>query len=326
MRGLAEDLAAGLAASGWDVQLLTRRVAAPRGRLPALAADLQDGFRAGRRARGAVLNLHVGGPRRMAPMLIAARLAGCRRVIVTLHGAGSRVRWPRHRRLVARLAHALVVPSAGAGRLNRDAGLAPPRLVVRPHGIVPLPSVPRAEARRRLGLPEDAFVVAFAARFVPEKGLSTLIEALAALPGALLVAAGDGPARASLEGAAARALPGRHLFTGWLDRDGMASLLAAADVLAVPSARESFGTTAVEAALAGCPVVASDLPAIREATADGEAALLVPPGDPAALRSALLRLRDDPALRARLAAAARDAARDFSLEAMVRGYAALLTS
>jgi glycosyltransferase involved in cell wall biosynthesis len=260
----------------------------------------------------------------MAPMLIGARLAGCRRVTVTLHGTGSRVRWPLHRRLVARLAGAIVVPSAGAARLHRQGGLRAARLTVVPNGVPSLPAAARADARERFGLAPDAFVVAFAARLVSEKGLATLIEALAALPGTALLVAGDGPAREGLERAAAGCLPGRHVFSGWLDRAGIAGVLAAADVLAVPSERESFGLTVVEAALAGCPVVASDLPVIREVTAGGTTALLVPARDPAALGTALARLRDDASLRARFADAARVLAlEERSLDSMVERYAAM---
>ncbi|MFS0706428.1 glycosyltransferase, partial [Cellulomonas sp. 179-A 9B4 NHS] len=92
-------------------------------------------------------------------------------------------------------------------------------------------------------------------------------------------------------------------------------LLAEADVVLVPSRVEPFGNTAVEAMLAGRAVVASRVQGLAEILRDGETGLLVPPGDAAALADALARLDGDPALRARLAAAARaDALTRFSPE------------
>ncbi len=92
-------------------------------------------------------------------------------------------------------------------------------------------------------------------------------------------------------------------------------LLAEADVVLVPSRVEPFGNTAVEAMLAARAVVASRVQGLAEIVRDGETGLLVPPGDAAALADALGRLAEDPALRARLATAARaDAVARFSTE------------
>lgn len=92
-------------------------------------------------------------------------------------------------------------------------------------------------------------------------------------------------------------------------------VLADADVVLVPSRVEPFGNTAVEAMLAGRPVVASDVQGLAEIVRDGSTGLLVPPGDPSALADAIVLLAEDPALRSRLAAAARaDARLRFSPE------------
>ncbi|HKA88667.1 MAG TPA: glycosyltransferase family 4 protein [Haliangiales bacterium] len=175
--------------------------------------------------------------------------------------------------------------------------------VVCPMGVVPPAPMDRAEARRRLGL-DGRPVVAFLGRLVPIKGIDLLARAAAGLD-AWLAVAGDGPLRP--EGPHVRRLGelrGR-------DRD---ALFAAADVLAVPSRPlpngrgEGAPQVVLEALAAGVPLVASDLPGVRELAAD--AAVLVPPGDAgalaAALRGALVAPPDAAAARRRAAAYAWD--------------------
>nr|WP_246215024.1 glycosyltransferase family 4 protein [Modestobacter muralis] len=89
--------------------------------------------------------------------------------------------------------------------------------------------------------------------------------------------------------------------------------LAQADVVLVPSRAEPFGNTAVEAQLAGRPVVVSAVQGLREIVTDGETGLLVTPGDPADLARAVGSLLDDAGLARSLAAAGRESAlRRFS--------------
>jgi glycosyltransferase involved in cell wall biosynthesis len=94
------------------------------------------------------------------------------------------------------------------------------------------------------------------------------------------------------------------------------AVLDRADIVLVPSRVEPFGNTAVEAQLAQRPLIASRTQGLREIVEDGVTGLLVEPGDPAALASAIERLLDDPALAHRLATAARsEALRRFSTAA-----------
>jgi len=86
----------------------------------------------------------------------------------------------------------------------------------------------------------------------------------------------------------------------------VAACLAAADVVALPSRQEGLGVAALEAMAAGRPVVASRVGGLAEAIVPEETGLLVPPGDPMALATALARLARDPGLRARLGAAGRE--------------------
>lgn len=170
---------------------------------------------------------------------------------------------------------------------------------------VPEPA-PRGEARKALGLPADAFVIALLGRIADWKGQDVLARALARADliddiEAVGLIAGDGygdpvPER---ELAALRDTLGlgeRLATPGFIDPD---LAFGAADVVAVPSTRpDPFPNSALEAAAAGLPIVAASHGGLPEIVRDGETGLLVTPGDPAALARALRSLADDPQRRA----------------------------
>ena len=108
---------------------------------------------------------------------------------------------------------------------------------------------------------------------------------------------------------------------GCLTRAEMARRLGSAAIFAAPARYEPFGLAVLEAAAAGCALVLGDIPSLRENWSG--AALFVGPEDPAALRTAINALIVDPKQRTRLAAAARDRARRFTLDRMAQAYAAL---
>ncbi|HEV8324133.1 MAG TPA: glycosyltransferase family 4 protein [Myxococcota bacterium] len=272
--------------------------------LPALVAAMSGAaVRAARRFRPDVVASHWVGPATLAGQL-AAKACGARHVAV-LHSEGPKRAW-----LAAALADRVVAVSAAAGSA----------CAVVPLGVDVGPLPARDEARAALGVGDGAYVVLALGRLVPVKGFDVL---LAAAPrGTVVRLAGDGPARAALELAAgaarARGVDARLVGTVLGARKG--ALLAAADVLAVPSRVETlFGGGAPpwlarteglpivvrEGQAAGLPVVASAVGGIPAAVSHGGDAWLVPPGDAGALRDALVALRDDPARRARLAAGAR---------------------
>lgn len=168
----------------------------------------------------------------------------------------------------------------------------------------------RDVVRKEFGIPADAPVAVSIGRLEPEKGHPTLIEAWPLVhhhfPQARLLIAGEGSERDRLEGLAAAHLRSELCcdsvaFLG--RRDDIPAVLAAADVVAMPSYREAQGIAILEALAADRPVVASNVGGIPEMIRSGENGLLVPSHDPSALASAIALLFRDRALAQRLAAA-----------------------
>jgi glycosyltransferase involved in cell wall biosynthesis len=165
----------------------------------------------------------------------------------------------------------------------------------------------RDRERARLGL--DGFAILYMGRLSREKGADLL---LAALPdGATLLIAGDGPERATLERAAGE----RVRFLGEVRGAARRELLAAADVLAVPSREDGAPTVIREAQAAGLAVIATRVGGVPELIADGETGLVCDP-DPSGIRTALVRLADDSHLRKKLAAAGSRIARTYDWSAV----------
>ena len=150
------------------------------------------------------------------------------------------------------------------------------------------------------GLPETPFLL-YVGDLSPKKDLAPLVAAFAEtdVPGRLVLAGRRRDGYPELDAALAAAGERVVLLEGPSDGtvDG---LLRAATALLLPSRYEGFAFTPLEAMGRGCPVVASDIPAVREISGDG--ALLVPPGDRRAWRDAIARVAGDEALRADLRA------------------------
>ena len=135
--------------------------------------------------------------------------------------------------------------------------------------------------------PTTGPTICFVGRHEPRKGLEVLLEALTLLPPAVqLWVAGDGAQTRELHEATAG--DPRVIWLGRVNDAGKARRLRGADVFCAPSlGGESFGVVLLEAMAAGVPVVASDLTGYRAVARSGVDALLVPPGDAAALAEAL---------------------------------------
>lgn len=137
-----------------------------------------------------------------------------------------------------------------------------------------------------------------------DKGFDVLIKALARLPAANLIIAGDGPEKDKLASLAGTLDVGARVhFLGW--RDDTGALFRACDLFVCPSRREPLGNVVLEAWSAGCPVLATDTAGPHELIGPGADGLLVPCGDPAALAAYAALLLAEPARAAALAAAGR---------------------
>lgn len=191
---------------------------------------------------------------------------------------------------------------------RRRAGYAelPSRII--PPGVDTLTFSPSAQARRRIradrGWDDRIPVVGFAGRFVPEKGLSVLAEALRRVTTpwrALFV--GGGPERPVLQ-ALSDAYPGRVSIAAGVPHEEMPAHFNAMDVLCAPSQsttrwREQFGRMLIEAMACGVPVLASDSGEIPHVI--GDAGILLPERDASGWAAALGRVLPDAALRRDLA-------------------------
>jgi glycosyltransferase involved in cell wall biosynthesis len=193
-----------------------------------------------------------------------------------------------------------------------------------PAPFAPIPPETIATLRRQLGLTDGPVLGTFS-RLAPWKSQHVLLDALVRLPGAQALVVGDALfgeqdyARALHRRAAALGIAERVHFLGF--RDDIPALMRLVDVVVHTSvAPEPFGRVLVEGMLACRPVVATRAGGAREIIDDGVTGLLLPPGDAAALSSALAALLADRERARALAARGRGAAvRRFSRHAMLNG-------
>ena len=162
--------------------------------------------------------------------------------------------------------------------------------------------------------------VLFVGRHEDRKGLAVLLQALDALPPDVRIwVGGEGPQTAELKAAVGD--DERVEWLGRIDDEEKCRRLRAADVFCAPSLHgESFGVVLLEAMAAGVPIVASDLPGYAKVGRQGREALLVPPGDAAALGSAITRVLRDSAYAARLVDHGRARADELSMDRLAEIY------
>ncbi|NTX34668.1 glycosyltransferase family 4 protein [Myxococcus sp. CA033] len=187
----------------------------------------------------------------------------------------------------------------------------------------------RAEARRALGVSADEVLIGFVGALKPEKGAFRLAEALNQAmplrPGLRALWVGEEAAHPRLRAALAPEFHHRHLLRGWTS--DMRSLYAAMDVATMPSEwMEPFGRVSIEAQACGVPVLASRIGGLPETLREGETGGLVPPGDVAAWREALLNMADmAPARRRAMGeAGARFVRERFAAERIVEEFLSML--
>ncbi len=263
---------------------------------------------------------------------LAGRLTGVP-VVCTLHGrvdvdhrdpylAAKRRILDRRRNRVVFVSDTLRRWYAGAAPLRRA-----PTLVVH-NGIDTREFAPgRSGAlRAELGMAEGELLLGAVGNIRPAKDYSTLLRAAALLRDAgapvrfVVVGAGGNELQRRLEEErAALGLERQVVLAGF--REDITAVLRGLDGYVSSSSSEGFSLTTVQAMACGLPVLATRCGGPEEIVDDGLTGLLVPPGSPEALAYGVMRLAADPALRARLGRAAREAAETrFALEKMVAGY------
>jgi glycosyltransferase involved in cell wall biosynthesis len=317
-------LAADLRAAGIEVQVrpmavLRRQHAHPRG-LAALTAQAgRDAVAVSRLARERNVVLVHSNTSVVLGGAAAAALARVPHVwhVREIYDRFARI-WPGYRRL---LGTARALPCASGATAAQFGASRRTRIIY--DGLWGDPHrSERSAARAELGLQPDVPTLAVLGRISDWKGQDTLVRALAEPPlrqrGAVALLAGEVWPGAEHRGhdlaelARRLGVSERVRMLGF--RDDVETVLGAADLIAVPStAPDPLPGAAIEAAAAGCAVIASADGGLPEILRDGETGQLVRPGDPVALASTAAELLDDPVARARLgAAAARDVRTRFA--------------
>ena len=240
-----------------------------------------------------------------------------------LVSGGRRAGVAKQRRLLARearvwrLADAYVTTTRGLGSELAARFGARPRIEVVPNGV-------RLAAGRRFDPPErrPTPVLVYAGHLYPWKGVDLLVSAVAHLPDVRAVIVGGHPAEADLDRlrrlTERLGVQDRVDFTGLVACADVPALLAHASVLVLPTtatpsaSRYTSPLKLFEYLATGRPIVASDLPAIREILTDGANAVLVPPSDERGLADGIRRVLDDRDLAVRIAEAAFDQAAAYA--------------
>jgi glycosyltransferase involved in cell wall biosynthesis len=238
----------------------------------------------------------------------------------------TRWHWAIKRRVSAQSSRVVANSHMGAQYACRQMGLPEQAISVVHNGVQQVPSsgTSAGEHRARLGTGPGELLILFVGRLVDHKDLPTLLRATARLRDrscpARIVIAGDGPLRAEIEGLIAKlALRDRVCMLG--QRDDIPDLIAAADVVVLPSVREGLSNVILEGMMGGKPVVASRAGGNIELVEHDRSGLLFDVGDDAALAEAFVRLAQDSSLRKRLGDGARSRAHShFSIPSMVRAY------
>jgi glycosyltransferase involved in cell wall biosynthesis len=325
-------LADGLSKHGWSVRVFMPQEAASRG---CSSPGLRNFRLAFDTFRGIVSSaedwnvVHANQPHlQSASALLAARIVGAR-FVVTYHSdlppAGRRVSG-----LVLRLSHRVLLRNADAvvfvSQATRHAAGRPSDSVVRvglDFGLVDS-AVARAPPR-----PNDSFRFVFVGRQTRSKGFFDLLQVVKELARDpwirpfRFVLVGEVPAEEkSARDRGVRELGGFVEDAGVvLGPEPVLSILASCHALVLPSYREGLPLVVLEAMATGCVPIASDVGGIPEAVADGVTGIVVPPGNVAALKAAIMRLLGSRELTESLSLATRRAAQEtFSLDRTIEGY------
>ncbi|MBI1299302.1 glycosyltransferase [bacterium] len=274
--------------------------------------------------------VHTHNPKPGLLGQLAARMAGVPIVINTLHGFYFHDHMPPRRRrfyittekIAARCSDIILSQNSEDIQTAIAEGICRPEQIkqlgngidVRRFDRGQLNAAKLAEKRLHLGIPKDARLVGFVGRLVAEKGLPELLEAArivhSQMPTTRFLIVGpidrEKPDALTPEIAAQYGLSHACIFTGI--RQDMPDLYALMDLFVLPSHREGFPRSPMEASSMGVPCVVTDIRGCREAVTHGENGLLTPLGDVQSLADAMLTILRNPELAAKMSAAGRQMA------------------
>jgi glycosyltransferase involved in cell wall biosynthesis len=246
-----------------------------------------------------------------------------------------RLAWP----LLFRLADQVIVPSSGTRELMRSLGLPDDRITLTPYVVdndwwlAQSAGVDRAAVRASWGASADDTVILFCAKLQPWKRPSDLLRAFAKtkMERGLLVFAGDGPLRSSLQAEAdALGVGARVRFLGFANQTQLPAIYTSADLMVLPSMYDAFGVVVNEAMLCGCPVAASDhVGAARDLIEHGRTGFVYSCGDIDALAAVLRQAAENRGRLSEMGVAARARMESWSprqnidaaVDAIARGVA-----
>ena len=286
-----------------------------------------------RRERVGILHTHLFEP--SAVGLLAGVLAGTRGRVMTRHYSNYHTRigkkWHvRVDQLCNRMSHAVIAVSQHtADHIVHEEAAPAEKVHVALNGIdfsrVKVSDRDAPARLRREWCPDGGHLLVVPGRLHPEKGHTYLFQALStirrqvACP-VVVVVAGAGPFESAYR-EEVRSLGCEEIvrFLGF--RRDISDVIAAADLVVLPSVAEAFGLVVAEALCLGTPIVATHVGGIPEIVEDGIDGVLVPPADSKALADAIVRVLGDPERRRLMVSAGRERVRDrFGFEKMMRAY------
>ena len=260
-----------------------------------------------------VINIHGHTPTFSDMLLLKSKLAG-KRVVYVVHCLVDYYFKPlvtlynsTFNNVLLRLADAVVVTSESYYKILPKCS----RKYVVPWGV----DMDKFSGNRTM---HDGYRLLFVGQMRPYKGLDVFLQAVNGLDAEVSVV-GEGPYKNRYERYAQKLGLRNVLFHGNVSDDKLKQMYLGSDVLVLPSVgmNEAFGLVTLEAASAGCAVVASDLPGVRDIVK--EFGLLVKPNDPRRLRDALLTLGDE-AVRAKYVTKGRRVVKEYSWRKVAEKY------
>lgn len=274
--------------------------------------------------------VHLNSSKIGAVGALAARCAGVKNIIFTAHGWAfndPRSAWERYAIIaISKFAALLQNTIICVSDFDRAAALryriAPARKCVTIHNGIDADAIPflaKKEAREKLRIPEDAFVIGTIANFYPTKSLDTLIFAAissANLENIRFVIIGEGPEREKMERLIEKYQLGPHFNLPGVIKDAN-TYLKAFDVFVLPSKKEGLPYALLEAMAAHLPCIASNVGGIPEIIENGVSGIVIDEITPGKIWNAIAELKKDKKKARSLGAASYERVKkSFSLDAM----------